>query len=189
MNIRISFTVSIGMHILFLCYIAFFNERELDFSVTRGVSSIAVNMAKEPLKKQKSNLLKNHEILVTITSDHLAFFKSRDNRQNISKKKSVNVKQLQGALNKKASLLSKNQGPVYPMREKRFRHEGTVILRIEILPDGLAGRISIIKSSGYSMLDNSAINAVKQWKFFNKNEMTIGSTFSITRSFIFKMED
>jgi protein TonB len=36
---------------------------------------------------------------------------------------------------------------------------------VEVLSDGGVGQIEIRKSSGYDVLDQSALTTVKQWKF------------------------
>jgi protein TonB len=54
--------------------------------------------------------------------------------------------------------------PRYPEGAKREGKEGTVVLAIEVHPDGLAHAITVRRSLG-SGLDESAIEAVKQWRF------------------------
>lgn len=58
-----------------------------------------------------------------------------------------------------------NTHPVYPLIARIRGHEGIVILSVEIFADGNVGKLKIKKSSGYSMLDKSALEAVKTWKF------------------------
>jgi len=50
--------------------------------------------------------------------------------------------------------------PKYPYFAEKRGHEGTVLLRIEVLPSGECGEIEIIKSSGYHELDKAAIDAI-----------------------------
>lgn len=58
-----------------------------------------------------------------------------------------------------------NRPPAYPEIARRNGYEGTVVLRVYVLPDGNPDKLEIEKQSGYSILDNAAINAVKKWKF------------------------
>ena len=58
-----------------------------------------------------------------------------------------------------------NTPPVYPEIARVSGYEGIVLVFAEILPDGRVGNIKIRKSSGYAILDQSAIQAVKPWKF------------------------
>ena len=57
-----------------------------------------------------------------------------------------------------------NPKPHYPMIAIRRKMEGVVLLRVEVLGDGGVGKIEIKKSSGYRILDESALNAVKKWR-------------------------
>ncbi len=59
----------------------------------------------------------------------------------------------------------KNPPPVYPRRARRLSYTGKVTLKVEVKDDGSCGHIEIIRTSGYSMLDKAATNAVKEWKF------------------------
>jgi len=58
-----------------------------------------------------------------------------------------------------------NTHPTYPLIARIRRFEGTVILSVEILTNGSVGILTIKKSSGYTVLDKSALEAVKTWKF------------------------
>jgi len=40
-----------------------------------------------------------------------------------------------------------------------------VILNVEIFNDGSVGEVNVYQPSGYSLLDRSAIKAVKKWRF------------------------
>lgn len=62
-------------------------------------------------------------------------------------------------------LYRENVPPVYPEIARIKGYEGIVLVAAEILPDGRVGNMKIRKSSGYSILDQSAIEAVKPWKF------------------------
>jgi protein TonB len=46
-----------------------------------------------------------------------------------------------------------------------MRVEGKVVVLAEVLVDGRAGQVSLAQSSGNELLDQSALSAVKQWKF------------------------
>ena len=60
---------------------------------------------------------------------------------------------------------ARNPKPAYPQEAKEKGYEGEVILRVEVLPDGRVGQVEVKNSSGYELLDRSALTAVKQWKF------------------------
>jgi periplasmic protein TonB len=58
-----------------------------------------------------------------------------------------------------------NPLPVYPSMARKMGHEGVVLLAAEILSDGCVGQLVVKKSSGHPTLDQSALDAVKRWKF------------------------
>lgn len=64
----------------------------------------------------------------------------------------------------RASYLN-NTPPFYPMVARRNGLQGRVILNVEVLADGMCGKINIHKSSGYAMLDNAALQTVRNWRF------------------------
>jgi protein TonB len=52
----------------------------------------------------------------------------------------------------------------YPLASRKRREQGTVVLLVEIFSDSVKS-VEIEHSSGHPPLDESAISAVKQWKF------------------------
>jgi protein TonB len=58
-----------------------------------------------------------------------------------------------------------NPRPPYPMQSRRLREEGTVHLRVHVLPDGRADQVEIRRGSGYARLDESARATVLRWRF------------------------
>ena len=58
-----------------------------------------------------------------------------------------------------------NPRPEYPPMAKRREWEGRVILKVRVLASGSAGEVSVATSSGHDILDESALEAVKHWRF------------------------
>jgi protein TonB len=61
--------------------------------------------------------------------------------------------------------LVKSPKPRYPSESIRLRQEGRVIVNIEVLENGSVGQASIAQSSGFSALDQSALETVKNWQY------------------------
>jgi len=58
-----------------------------------------------------------------------------------------------------------NGRPTYPRLAQARGFEGTVLLSVEVLADGRVGRTRVKSSSGYDLLDQSALDTMKQWSF------------------------
>lgn len=58
-----------------------------------------------------------------------------------------------------------NPKPPYPEIARRRGYEGTVRLKVEVLASGEVGRIWVKESSGYEVLDRSALKTVQDWRF------------------------
>lgn len=70
-----------------------------------------------------------------------------------------------GALTSAAPRYNENNPPAYPSPARRRGYAGVVMLSVEVLADGRVGRLEIKKTSGYDLLDKSARETVKGWKF------------------------
>jgi len=58
-----------------------------------------------------------------------------------------------------------NPKPPYPEIARLRGYEGTVRLKVEVLASGKVGSITVQESSGYEILDRSALKTVKDWHF------------------------
>jgi protein TonB len=58
-----------------------------------------------------------------------------------------------------------NPKPLYPEVARRRGYEGTVRLKVEVLASGRVGRIWVKESSGYEILDRSALKTIEDWRF------------------------
>ncbi|MEW4455537.1 energy transducer TonB [Bremerella sp. JC817] len=59
---------------------------------------------------------------------------------------------------------SMNPPPDYPAEAKRNGWKGEVLLRLTIALDGRVSEAIVAKSSGYTILDDAAVEAVRRWK-------------------------
>lgn len=58
-----------------------------------------------------------------------------------------------------------NPKPDYPTIAKSRGWQGKVLLRVKVSAQGLSDAVTVEQSSGHELLDESAIEAVKQWRF------------------------
>lgn len=55
--------------------------------------------------------------------------------------------------------------PVYPVMSSRLGEQGRVILRVQVLANGNAGEVQLVRGSEFERLNVSAIAAAKKFKF------------------------
>jgi protein TonB len=62
-------------------------------------------------------------------------------------------------------LYKKNPPPGYPRLARKKGYEGTVVLSVLVDKNGQVDNLWVFTSSGYRLLDNAAVNAVRKWAF------------------------
>jgi periplasmic protein TonB len=55
--------------------------------------------------------------------------------------------------------------PIYPPASRRAGEEGTTVLRVLVDERGRPGDVSVVQSSGFPRLDQSAVEAIRRWTF------------------------
>lgn len=106
--------------------------------------------------------------------------KKRDHRRKkeLAKKQTIPTQvtsgpQAQDAIVKRAAFTEptfnaaylNNPPPYYPEYARSRHIQGKVLLEVEVTMQGTAGKVLIAHSSGYSVLDKAAYNAVQDWRF------------------------
>ena len=111
---------------------------------------------------------KPEEILTTTQSEEVAAAQPTPEPKRVEKKptqqrptpvvaaKTANVPQ---------PVVIRNTPPIYPETARRAGWEGRVTVRVEVSADGLPMSVTLAKSSGYGVLDQAALRAVKTWRF------------------------
>lgn len=82
-----------------------------------------------------------------------------------------------------------NPKPLYPPLAFRLRAEGKVILLAEVLPNGQSGTVQVLESSGNEMLDKSALETVKKWKFTPARKDGVIVTQAVRIPIIFSLKN
>jgi len=88
----------------------------------------------------------------------------------------------------KAAYLN-NPRPAYPLLAIRQGAQGQVLLLVEVLTDGRAGRIDLETSSGHAALDAAAINAVRAWRFTPARKDGLLATQTVSIPIQFNLKD
>jgi protein TonB len=79
--------------------------------------------------------------------------------------------------------------PEYPVSEIRQGHEGTVLLRVEILPNGRVGDVQIEHSSGFAKLDESATREAKRYRMRPGARDGVATTMWVRVPVSFRLKD
>lgn len=74
-----------------------------------------------------------------------------------------------------------NPKPEYPLIARKRGWEGVVLLEVRVAATGQVAKVQVHKSSGYKMLDLSAVKSVRLWKFLpgKSNGEAVASTILI----------
>jgi protein TonB len=78
--------------------------------------------------------------------------------------------------------------PVYPRRAIDEEWEGTVVLRVEVLASGHTGKITVVKSSGHSALDDSAVAAARPHVFGTATQGGVPVASSVSFPVTFQLQ-
>lgn len=65
----------------------------------------------------------------------------------------------------RAPVLVSSPAPRYPAQALRRRESGTVMVRVDVGPDGVPTATSVVEGSGSRFLDRAALDAVRRWRF------------------------
>ncbi|MGH7739784.1 MAG: energy transducer TonB [bacterium] len=92
-----------------------------------------------------------------------------------------------GALEKPAYF--RNPPPPYPEQARRLKEEGLVRLAVEVDAQGNVTSVSVSKSSGFSDLDEAALDTVKNWEFKPAHLAGIAVSTSVNIPVLFRLKD
>lgn len=132
------------------------------YAVQEAPSSMEVIMIEKPKPQTKPQIKEN---IVETPKEALQKIPIQQKKAELEKPKSVIIPPLKGALPQAKPDYLRNPAPVYPEAARRNGWEGLVLLKVLVSKEGACEKISVVKSSGHSVLDKSALRAVKDWKF------------------------
>ena len=78
--------------------------------------------------------------------------------------------------------------PDYPRSASRQRHQGQVLLWVDISADGSVVALGVKVSSGYASLDQAALSGVAKWRFNPARRFNIpcASTTTVLTTFVYE---
>lgn len=93
-----------------------------------------------------------------------------------------------GAVSAKPNYL-RNPPPPYPSEARKNKQEGKVVLQVRVNDRGTVDSLSLKQSSGFPLLDESALTAVKNWKFYPAKIGGISVESNVVVPVRFRLED
>lgn len=157
----------------FLGHFVFFMPGSLfsvkpQFGIEAGPSSMEVFILKDEVKEK--NILKEDQVFLAkepAQNTPEVIQKKIIREQSIKQKneKSIYVPPVHGALTEAKPAYLKNPAPLYPLMACENGWEGLAVLRVLVEKDGKPSQVLLEKSSGYEVLDGSALSTVKKWQF------------------------
>lgn len=84
------------------------------------------------------------------------------------------------------SVIENYSQPIYPRMAIRRELTGIVVLTLWVKSNGLLEKVELTKSSGHGLLDKSALDAVKKWKFKDLSQQN-GTTFKVQKRIVYKI--
>ena len=82
-----------------------------------------------------------------------------------------------------------NRKPVYPLAARSRHIEGRVMLQVEVAASGNPLAVRVVSSSGHSLLDDSALEAVRTWRFVPASQAGQAVAGSVDVPVDFRMAD
>jgi len=144
------------------------------FAVEKAPSSMEVILLKErQIRKEK---VQPAQIFIVETSTIESTRQREERHEKEKSQKKETIPPERGAVPDSDPIYLRNPAPIYPQLAREQGWEGTVVLKIFVESDGQPASIEILQSSGYRILDESAVSAVQKWQFLPTR--TGGFTFS-----------
>lgn len=101
----------------------------------------------------------------------------------------VIAEEQRGAITEVLPHYLQNPPPVYPRRARERGEQGTVLLEVEVLSSGRCGTINVLSSSGYALLDQAALSAVRSWVFRPARRWNQAVSFWVEIPMTFRLVD
>lgn len=142
--------------------------------------AIQVSFVAPSANNSKSENNTHKEIALNVESKNALHKKKHEQEETkeTSKQKSLAGKETSGRVDENATASRaaesepvfdaaylNNPAPYYPNAAKKRGIQGKVLLEVAVKTDGSAAKVSVSRSSGYRVLDEAALDAVKTWRF------------------------
>jgi protein TonB len=87
-----------------------------------------------------------------------------------------------------ARFLGDAQNPPYPERSRQMGEHGKVVVRVRVSADGQVGEVTVVQSSGYPALDQSAADFVRRGPFYPAHRASAAIDSRVRLSVTFNLD-
>jgi len=101
----------------------------------------------------------------------------------------IGSKQVGTTLKTHGACIAQNPPPIYPRAARRNGAEGRTLLLADISVEGKAKSVSVLSSSGHTLLDQAAIKAVKKWTFIVASRLGVPVKSQLQIPIVFQIKD
>jgi TonB family protein len=138
------------------------------------------------IKENKVEKIKNQKIIETPTNKENILSEKNKIEHNIKKRESKPSPSTTFIAADSRPYQLENPKPVYPTAARRRGMQGVVLLSVNISETGYVKEINILQTSGFRVLDQSALKSVKHWRFIpaRQGEKKIASKIEVPIRFI-----
>lgn len=135
------------------------------FGIKHGLASVEVVIIKESEEKPVAEDPTRVLTALESSSDTPAVLQKKEAPEKLRAEESVYIPPSQGAAHEAKPEYLKNPAPIYPLIARQRGWEGVVILSVVVNESGKPTRVTVRQSSGFDVLDEAAVEAVKRWIF------------------------
>ena len=203
-----SFNLSVIFHVLLIAVLSLFIKSKENVEMIQKRTLISMDLglfgnsgaltAKTKEVTKSSALSADKKISNTISPDQVSTFTKSADVESLNNEASGN-----GNVNSTVSGNSNGYGnsagesqifsssilnfrePIYPKMAIRRGIQGVVKVRIKINSEGVPVETTILKSSGFEVLDQSAVSAVKNWLFVKREN---AGFYFVEKNIVFEIE-
>jgi len=136
------------------------------YAVEQAPSSMEVVILNE--REVRKDERKKENVMSLKDPDTLAPEIHKKKDQRIEKelvRKPIYIPPVKGAVTQTKPAYLKNPAPVYPNYAREQGWEGMVVLKVLVSEHGGVDQIEVYQSSGYKILDESALKTIQTWQF------------------------
>ncbi len=192
------FMASFLLHTSFFLIGGFVFSQPVEYAVQVGSGGIEVNLTAAPVDSEGSHVEPQEPLKVleeevaSEDPDEIKPLVAQENTNITSGtagKDDTTFYSSGGAIAEAQPNYLRNPAPAYPREARQHGWEGVVILKIVVDQSGYPAQIEKEQSSGYGNLDESALKAVKKWKFMPAKIGSIPIQSTVRIPVKFELED